>query len=276
MARAEPLNASLELDSHNEYVVGAPVSVSTPLVRKNREQNARITRSSVKKANPSVSFVEEISSSSKSRLSSEDEGIFDVGPVKNLSLATVVLRSHHPLSSSWTFWFYRASPSLSWEENQIKLASVATVEDFWQVFNVLKPASQLSPGQDYSLFRSGVFPDWSDAANTRGGRWILRLGEAQKTSLDAAWLDLLCLVLGEAGPLAGGKVTGCAASRRAQGSHKLALWLREAGDLAEVVSLGRSLKERLDRDNLAKIKFSAHKDAQERMEGVNVKPDLYL
>ena len=57
--------------------------------------------------------------------------------------------------------------------------------------------------------RGGMFPDWSVAENWSGGRWILRLSEGR--SQDKAWLELLCMLLGEQ---LGPKVNGCVASVR--------------------------------------------------------------
>jgi len=271
------LDSSLENGVRESSVFGTPVSESTPVALKDStKKNLRITRSLIsEEINQDNSTPQRIKTSRPSRETvSSDSGLFDVSSLRNSlpSVPPVVLRSRHPLPSSWTFWFFRASPSLSWEDNQTKLASINTIEDFWQVFNLLKPASHLSPGQDYSLFRGGMFPDWSVGENWSGGRWILRLSEGR--SLDKAWLELLCMLLGEQ---LGARVNGCVASvRPGVGNNKLSVWLKDTTDMGEVVKVGRMVKGKLDTNNLSRIKFSFHRDARERAPGAIREPDLYL
>ena len=69
------------------------------------------------------------------------------------------------------------------------MGTVATVEDFWQLHQLIKPPSCLAIANDYAMFRQvnfqapillrkliqinllqGVNPDWDDPANSGGGR----------------------------------------------------------------------------------------------------------
>ena len=75
------------------------------------------------------------------------------------------------------------------------MGTVATVEDFWQLHQLIKPPSFLGLANDYAMFRQvcesnhilkeifcfmefrpnqilqqGVNPDWDDPANSSGGR----------------------------------------------------------------------------------------------------------
>jgi hypothetical protein len=72
----------------------------------------------------------------------------------------------HPLEHRWTFWHLSPDKSLSWTEKQQEVMSVETVEDFWAVFNWILPPSRLRPNSDYSLFKTGVRPDWEVGAST--------------------------------------------------------------------------------------------------------------
>ena len=54
---------------------------------------------------------------------------------------------------AWTLWYFRADRSLSWEENQLAVATVTTVEEFWQLHQLLLPASKLAAGCDLAMFR---------------------------------------------------------------------------------------------------------------------------
>ena len=57
---------------------------------------------------------------------------------------------------AWTLWYFRADRSLSWEENQLAVATVTTVEEFWHLHQLLLPASRLAMGCDLAMFRYTV------------------------------------------------------------------------------------------------------------------------
>lgn len=61
----------------------------------------------------------------------------------------------------------------------------------FSLYNHIKPASELKPGTDYSLFKKGIMPMWEDAANKRGGRWLMSLDRKQRNELDRYWLDIV-------------------------------------------------------------------------------------
>ena len=71
----------------------------------------------------------------------------------SLGVPRVIAEMKHPLEHAWTFWYFRNDKSRSWEENQINLATVDTIEDFWQIYNYVEPASKLGLGCDYALFK---------------------------------------------------------------------------------------------------------------------------
>ena len=48
------------------------------------------------------------------------------------------------------------------------------VEDFWGIFNNIRPPSRLNPGSNYHLFKVGIEPTWEHAANKDGGKWNYR------------------------------------------------------------------------------------------------------
>merc|ERR1719352_971185 len=109
-----------------------------------------------------------------------------------------LLKPRHPLPHSWTFWYSAGNKRLSWKQNQKKISSVATIEDFWLTYNQVKLASQLPAGYTYSVFRSGILPDWEDMGNKDGGRWMVSFGKKErKEMLDNRWLEVLYMLLGE-------------------------------------------------------------------------------
>ena len=70
-----------------------------------------------------------------------------------------ILKPRHLFPHSWTFWYFAGNKRLSWKQNQSKISSVATVEDFWLTYNQVKLASELPAGFTYSVFRSVILPD---------------------------------------------------------------------------------------------------------------------
>ena len=71
----------------------------------------------------------------------------------SLGVPRDIAEMKHPLENAWSFWYFRNDKNCSWEENQINLATVDTIEDFWQVYNYVEPASKLGVGCDYALFK---------------------------------------------------------------------------------------------------------------------------
>jgi len=201
-----------------------------------------------------------------------DEGVGDLGPVYSLpgssllsSIPPMLVRPKHPLKNAWTLWYYRNDRSLSWEDNQQPVATVATIEEFWQLHQLLQPASKLSLGCDYSLFRAGIVPDWEDPANVGGGRWIYKPSRAQ---LDEAWLELLVFLIGEHADDQASQVNGAVVNLRKR-SDKLAVWMKNARDMVTVVDVGRQVRNRLVLRPYAKIQFSVHREERERANGFN-------
>ena len=104
----------------------------------------------------------------------------------------------HPLQNAWTLWFFKNDKARTWEENQRPIITVTTVEDFWSLYNHIEVASRLPPGSDYSLFKEGIFPDWEDARNAPGGRWMINVDKRQRADcLDTYWLEILFFLIGE-------------------------------------------------------------------------------
>ncbi len=53
------------------------------------------------------------------------------------------------------------------------MLTFSTVEEFWRLFNAIKPPSALSIKQDLHLFRAGIAPEWEDRQNKDGGKWTV-------------------------------------------------------------------------------------------------------
>jgi len=201
---------------------------------------------------------------------SDDEGFGS--PTILPSIPSILARPHHQLSQAWSLWYNRGDPSLTWAENQKVVGTMRTAEEFWQMQQLLCPPSSLPTGVDLALFRAGVLPDWEDAANIAGGRWMARREHRQA---DDAWLNLLFFLIGQHADMEGEVVTGAVVSVRKAGD-RLALWIREADNLETVVKVGRSVKERLGLRRQERLRFSLHREEKKRFETGGERTDAIL
>lgn len=96
----------------------------------------------------------------------------------------------HPLHDKWTMWYLKQDQKKKWEEMLQTVETFATVEDFWSIYNHIRQPSEMSQGDDYSMFKNNIRPMWEDAANKNGGRWLLNVDKSyRRTKLDDFWLD---------------------------------------------------------------------------------------
>ncbi|CAH1113723.1 unnamed protein product [Psylliodes chrysocephalus] len=174
----------------------------------------------------------------------------------------------HPLQSAWTLWYYENDRTQTWEKNQKEISSFQTVEDFWSLYNHIKPSSELRQGSDYSLFKKGIMPMWEDKANKRGGRWLLSLEKKQRNNdLDRYWLDIILCLIGEAFENSD-EVCGAVVNIRHKGD-KIAVWTADAQNGNAVLEIGRKLKERLHIPARVMLGYQLHKDTIEKTGSVS-------
>jgi len=165
----------------------------------------------------------------------------------------------HPLQRSWTMWYDNPGGRSAWTIDRFKAIScVATVEDFWRMYNNIMPPSGLNNGSNYHLFKEDIRPMWEDQHNVRGGKWIVVFPKGRKDSLDEYWLYLLLAMIGESFHDID-EVCGAVVSVRKQNS-KIALWTRNAAREAQeaVMKIGIMLRNVLQLEEKWKIGYQAH------------------
>lgn len=166
----------------------------------------------------------------------------------------------HPLQNAWTLWFFKNDKSRSWEENQRPIITVTTVEDFWSLYNHIEVASRLPPGSDYSLFKEGIFPDWEDPRNQKGGRWMINLERRRREEcLDNYWLEILFFLIGEHADQHAHQVNGAVVNVRGKGD-KLGIWLSDSSQPDSLLRIGKMIKERLGIEPETQIGFNIHNE----------------
>uniref|UniRef100_A0A1B0FDF9 eIF-4F 25 kDa subunit n=1 Tax=Glossina morsitans morsitans TaxID=37546 RepID=A0A1B0FDF9_GLOMM len=173
----------------------------------------------------------------------------------------------HPLQNTWTLWYLENDRTKSWEDMQNEIMSFDTVEDFWSLYNHIKPPSDIKIGCDYSLFKKGIRPMWEDAANKKGGRWVITLNRSPKAEVDNLWLDVLLCLIGETFEHSD-QVCGAVVNIRNK-NNKISIWTANGDKKEAALEIGHKLRDVLclGRHNL---QYQLHRDTMAKT-GSNVK-----
>ncbi|XP_050541689.1 eukaryotic translation initiation factor 4E-like [Daktulosphaira vitifoliae] len=193
----------------------------------------------------------------------------------NEEAASTELVVRHPLENKWTLWFYE-NKNKNWEDNVHEVASFDTVEDFWCLFNHIKPPSQLSMNCDYNYFKNGIKPMWEDPSNTKGGRWLLQLPAAKSNPyVDEYWKNIIMSIIGEVYNEQSHEINGAIVNVRGKGT-KIAVWTNNASkDNAEnILAIGKKIREILGSQN-EKLVYESHTDTATKV-GSFAKPAFVL
>uniref|UniRef100_A0A1A9WX14 EIF-4F 25 kDa subunit n=1 Tax=Glossina brevipalpis TaxID=37001 RepID=A0A1A9WX14_9MUSC len=102
----------------------------------------------------------------------------------------------HPFQNTWTLWYLENDGFQSWLDMQTVIMSFNNAEDFWSLYNHIKPPSYIKIGSDYSQLKEAIRPMWEDAANKEGGRWVITLNYTPETKAVNLWLDVILYLIG--------------------------------------------------------------------------------
>uniref|UniRef100_A0A7E4UQX0 eIF-4F 25 kDa subunit n=1 Tax=Panagrellus redivivus TaxID=6233 RepID=A0A7E4UQX0_PANRE len=181
----------------------------------------------------------------------------------------------HYLHSKWVLWFLKGDRQRSWEECLKKVAVLETVEDFWGLYNNIQPASGLTWGSDYYLFREGIKPMWEDPSNIKGGRWLTIIERTKRAErLDVCWLELMMALIGEQFTQVEDDICGAVVNVRQKGD-KVALWTRDGTNDDTNITIGHTMRDKLSMSDSESLRYEIHKDASTRTSSI-VKPRLLL
>jgi len=179
----------------------------------------------------------------------------------------------HPLQNRWTLWYDNPQGKAtqnSWADQLKKVVSFDTVEDFWRIFNNIRPASKLGTGANYHLFKDGVEPKWEDTENRQGGKWIVTCKSGLKELLDKWWMWTVLGCIGENFDDEN-EVMGCVVSIR-KGQDRLALWTKTWSKEDIQRRIGIQLKRTLELPEHTSIGYSVHSDSMKRNSSFNNRP----
>jgi len=172
----------------------------------------------------------------------------------------------HPLQNGWTIWYDnpgKRTNQASWGDHLRKITTFSSVEDFWRVFNNLKPASTLPQGSNYHIFKEHIEPKWEDSTNARGGKWTVSVPpKSRVNTLDQMWLWTILACIGET-IRAPDDVCGLVVSIRKAGD-RVQIWTRDATNEAACRDIGRSLKETLELPDNVILGYQSHTDSMKK------------
>ncbi|KAI8048546.1 translation initiation factor eIF 4e-like domain-containing protein [Syncephalis plumigaleata] len=167
----------------------------------------------------------------------------------------------HPLFNSWTLWYdqggKRTSSAQTWSQNLKEVVTFDTVEDFWGVYNNVAKVNELQSGANYHLFKKGIKPMWEDAANAKGGKWVVQLQKTRNFDINDYWLYMMLACIGETFEYED-EICGAVMSAR-KSFNRLALWTRTCNKREVCERIGYQFKEALGLN--VQFEFQAHSDA---------------
>ncbi|CAH0729018.1 unnamed protein product, partial [Brenthis ino] len=147
----------------------------------------------------------------------------------------------HPLEHTWSFWMF-TNEKRTWEDNLVKLTTFSTVEDYWCLYHHMKVPSELALGQDYAIFKNNIRPMWEDAANIKGGRWLISFDKKRNINMDNIWLFVILLLIGENFEHSH-VISGAVVNVRVK--SKIGVWISDLRNKAAIMEIGQKLKDQL-------------------------------
>jgi len=144
---------------------------------------------------------------------------------------TVNGQVEHALNDEWVLWYHdfeNSDWSLSGYE---KILTIATVEDFWRVYNCLPT---LVHGM-WFLMRKGITPRWEDEINAEGGTFKFKVKHEE---IDVNWLTLSMYLVGEQMCRAQNDaelISGISVSPKKHGYATLSVWNLDATKIGTAI-----------------------------------------
>jgi translation initiation factor 4E len=189
----------------------------------------------------------------------------------------------HPLQNQWVLWFDNPVKRLGkdWSQNLKKVATFDMVEDFWGIFNNIRPPSRLNAGSNYHLFKTGIEPTWEHKDNKNGGKWNYCIPKKDgKKVIDDIWLYTILAMIGENFD-AGHELCGAVISLRKAGD-RVAVWTRNYDNDKACLEIGNQFKSAISECLLSQglapevpkesLEYLVHNEALEASKNKNDKP----
>ncbi|XP_037074908.1 eukaryotic translation initiation factor 4E type 2-like [Pollicipes pollicipes] len=167
---------------------------------------------------------------------------------------------HHKLQHVHCLWFTARSPgnkhSASFDQNLKLVGRFGSVEQFWSIYGHCVRPHDMKGHSDYHLFKEGIKPMWEDDANSRGGKWIVRL---RKGLASRCWENLVLALLGEQF-MVGEEICGAVVSVRHM-EDIISVWNRTAADTPTTARIRDTLKRVLNLPHNTIMEYKTHTDS---------------
>uniref|UniRef100_A0A183FY12 eIF-4F 25 kDa subunit n=1 Tax=Heligmosomoides polygyrus TaxID=6339 RepID=A0A183FY12_HELPZ len=149
------------------------------------------------------------------------------------------------LKQKWTYWYLNDDRQACWEDRLKPVCTFSTVEEFWALYNNIRPPSGLNCLCDYNVFKNGIQPMWEVPENRKGGRWLITIEKGRPGEImDLIWLEILIAMIGEQFGEDMDLICGLVCNVRGKGSKvsdECVDWSAEEGNLR----IGQVLKQKL-------------------------------
>ncbi|KAE9412868.1 hypothetical protein Angca_006275 [Angiostrongylus cantonensis] len=174
-----------------------------------------------------------------------NEVIEDVQKDEEENIALPEPLALHPLKHKWTYWYLNDDRQASWEDRLKPVCTFSTVEEFWALYNNIRPPSGLNCLCDYSVFKSGIPPMWEVPENLKGGRWLINIEKGRPGEImDLIWLEILIAMIGEQFGDDMDLICGLVCNVRGKGS-KISMWTKDSNAEEGNIRIGQVLKQKL-------------------------------
>ncbi|XP_044726513.1 eukaryotic translation initiation factor 4E type 2 [Chrysoperla carnea] len=164
--------------------------------------------------------------------------------------------NEHRLQHTYWLWYSKKPSSLRYSQALQLVGRVATVEQWWALYSHMIRLNDLPCHTDLHLFKEGIQPMWEDAANAKGGKWVVRLRKGQ---VGRAWENLCMAMLGEQF-MVGNEICGAVVSVRYP-DDMVSVWNRTASDQACTARIRDTLRRILNLPPAVPMDYKTHGDS---------------
>lgn len=136
------------------------------------------------------------------------------------------------LETEWVLYAHPHSISTNYGSSYFVLGNVATVCQFWNLYNACPSVRHVhqsnlyyekEPIIAYSFFRKGIRPEWEDPVNLMGSEWGCR-ENLDENKFHDLWFNYLLGAIGEQIPHLVG-IRAINKSNRQRHLHKIEVWM---------------------------------------------------
>lgn len=165
----------------------------------------------------------------------------------------------HMIQNAYTFWYHRRrgdKKNVDYNESTKQIATFASIESFWQIYDHIVRPNEFKVTTDYHLFKKDIGPMWEDEANKNGGKWMVRL---KKGLASRYWEELVLAMIGEQFDV-GQEICGAVVSVR-NSEDIISIWNKNCENKEATYKIVDQMRKILKLPNFITIEYKKHKEA---------------